>query len=143
MLKKLIIFVWKYIPPIGCARKMGVKIGENCRMYGSTNWGTEPHMISIGDHVLISFGVTFITHDGATWVFREQEKYKGAAKFGPISVGNNVFIGAKSMILPNVNIGDNAVIAAGAVVTKSVPSGEVWGVQLTSFLQRRLMQISV
>ena len=84
-------------------------------------------MISIRDHVLISFGVTFITHDGATWVFREQEKYKGTAKFGQISISNNVFIGAKSMILPNVNIGDNSIITAGAVVTKSVPSGEVLG----------------
>ena len=71
--------------------------------------------------------MTFITHDAATWVFREKEKYKGVAKFGNIQVGNNVFIGARSMILPNVEIGDDAIIAAGAVVTKSVPPGEVWG----------------
>lgn len=96
-------------------------------MYGSTNRGTEPHMISIGNHVLISFGVTFITRDGVTWVFREQEKYKGTAKLGRICIGNNVFIGAKSIILPNVQSGDNSIVAASAVVTKSVPSGEVWG----------------
>ena len=127
MIKKLMIFIWKYISPINCARYIGVKIGDNCRMYGSTNWGSEPYRISIGNHVLISFGVTFITHDAATWVFREKEKYKGVAKFGNIQVGNNVFIGARSMILPNVELGDDAIIAAGAVVTNSVPPGNGLG----------------
>lgn len=41
--------------------------------------------------------------------------------------GNNCFIGARSTILPGVTIGDNSIVAVGAVVNKSIPSGEVWG----------------
>ena len=39
--------------------------------------------------------------------------------------GNNCFIGARSTILPGVTIGDNSIVAVGAVVNKSIPSGEV------------------
>lgn len=42
-------------------------------------------------------------------------------------IGNHSFIGAGSIILPGVTIGDKCVIGAGSVVTKSVPDGEVWG----------------
>ena len=47
--------------------------------------------------------------------------------YAPIEVGNNVFIGSDSVILPGVRIGDNSIIGAGAVVTKDLPSGSVWG----------------
>ena len=52
---------------------------------------------------------------------------KGTLKFGRIRIGNNCFIGARSTILPGVTIGDNSIVAAGAVVNRSIPSGEVWG----------------
>ena len=42
-------------------------------------------------------------------------------------MGNNCFIGFGATILPNVTIGDDCIIAAGSMVTKSVPAGEVWG----------------
>ena len=45
-------------------KKMGIKIGENCEIYDNISWGSEPYMISIGNHVRISNGVRFITHDG-------------------------------------------------------------------------------
>ena len=109
------------------AVQLGVKVGKNCRFVDNPCWGSEPYLISIGDHVLISSQVAFLTHDGATWCFREEGKYKDTYKFGTIRVGNNCFIGFRSIILPNVDIGDNSIIAAGSIVTKSVPSGEVWG----------------
>lgn len=43
----------------------------------------------------------------------------------PIIIGNNVFIGANSVILPSVNIGDNVVIGAGSIVTKNIPSNSI------------------
>ena len=82
-------------------------------------------MISIGNHTEVSFDVAFITHDGATWCFRDQDEYKGTLKFGRIRIGNNCFIGARSTILPGVTMGDNSIVAVGAVVNKSIPSGEV------------------
>lgn len=45
--------------------------------------------------------------------------------FGKITIGNYVYIGANAVILPGVTIGDNSLIAAGSIVTKSVPSNVV------------------
>ena len=46
---------------------------------------------------------------------------------GKIVIGNNVFVGTKVIIMHGVTIGDNSIIAAGAVVTKDVPSGSIVG----------------
>lgn len=113
--------------PIGYARELGVKVGNNCRFTGMPSFGSEPYLIEIGDHVLLSSQVSFITHDGGTWCFREQEKYSDVLRFAPIKVGNNCFIGHRAVILPGVTIGDDCVIGACALVTKDVPSGSVVG----------------
>ena len=122
-----IIALGKKHDHIAYARWLGVSVGENCKFVDNPNWGSEPYLIKVGNHVLISGEVVFSNHDGATWVFRETEQYKDTFKFGRITIGNNCFIGHRSILLPNVKIGDNAVIAAGSVVNKSIPSNEVWG----------------
>ena len=53
MIRKIISYVYMRIDPIGYARKIGVKVGNKCRI-GVTAWGSEPYLISIGDEVLIS-----------------------------------------------------------------------------------------
>lgn len=50
----------------------------------------------------------------------------GYAKIGRVNIGNNVFIGASTIVLPNVTIGDDVIIGAGAVVTKNLPSDGVY-----------------
>lgn len=109
------------------AKKLGVNISEDCRLIDWPNWGSEPYLISIGKHVTISCECMFITHDGGTWVFRDEEKYRNVKKYGKIIIGNNCFIGARCTIMPNVVIGDNSVVGACSLVNKSIPSGEVWG----------------
>ncbi|HEX8923872.1 MAG TPA: acyltransferase [Patescibacteria group bacterium] len=47
--------------------------------------------------------------------------------YGPVTVGDYVFIGPRAIILPGVTIGKGAVVAAGAVVTKNIPEFEIWG----------------
>lgn len=113
----------KYAKKIGV--KIGVKIGENCRI-GMPNWGSEPYLISIGNHVTISCDVIFLTHDGATWCFREREEYKGVNKYGRVCIGDNCFIGCRSTIMPGVTMGNNSVLGAHSLLTKSIPAGEVW-----------------
>lgn len=114
-------------------RKMGVIIGEDCKFIVNPNFwdlpdmGSEPYLIKIGNHVTISFGCTFVTHDGANWVFRELERYKDVIIAGAIIIGDNCFIGCNSTILPGVTIGHDCIIGAGSLVTKPIPSGEVWG----------------
>lgn len=126
VISKVINLVSSNINPIKYAKRIGVNVGENCRFIGAPDWGSEPYLISIGNHTEISCDCTFITHDGSTWVFREQEKYQDVVKFGEIKIGNNCFIGAKTTILPGVTIGDNCIIGACSLVTKSIPEGEVW-----------------
>jgi acetyltransferase-like isoleucine patch superfamily enzyme len=58
------------------------------------------------------------------------------AKSSPIYIGNDVFIGAKTIICKGVNIGDRAIIAAGSVVVKSVPDDEVWGGNPAMFIRK-------
>lgn len=100
------------------ARTIGVSIGRRCSIR-TRSFGSEPYLITIGDHVQITDGVKFFTHGGA-WIFRDQ--YPNIDVFGKIKIGNNVYIGNNALILPGVTIGDNVIIGAGSIVTKSFES---------------------
>lgn len=104
------------------ARSLGVKIGKDCRI-ATVHWGTEPYLVEIGDHVHVASGVQFLTHDGSVWVLTNEDP--DADYFGRIRIGNNVFIGINSTILPNVSIGDNVIVGCCSVVTRDVPSNSV------------------
>ncbi|MBT1191862.1 acyltransferase [Rhodococcoides kroppenstedtii] len=97
--------------------------GKNVKLTGWPNFGSEPFLISIGNDVTISSHVSFVTHDGGTRVLRRRNP--GLHVYGRIVIGNNCFIGMRTIILPGVTIGDDVVIGAGSVVTKDVPSRSV------------------
>lgn len=107
------------------AIRAGLVIGKDVRIMGVPNFGDEPCLVSIGNHVTISTDVLFVTHDGATWVFRHRPGYQGLQRFGRIDIEDNCFIGARVILLPDVRIGRDSIVAAGAVVTKSVPANTV------------------
>ena len=88
----------------------------------------DPRLIKFGNNVVVGSGTTFINHDGIDMVLNKMPNL-GWFKYqcGCIEVGDNVFIGANSNIMPNVKIGNNVIIAAGSVVTKDVPSNSVYG----------------
>ena len=129
MLKKIVrklIAAWQMITdPVGYAKRIGVKFGDDCRFISLSfaTFGSEPYLIRLGNHVTVTEGVRFITHDGGVWIFRHT--HPDIDVFGKIVVGNNVFIGAGAIIMPGVTIGDHSVIGAGAVVTHDIPSGYV------------------
>lgn len=109
-------------------RGKGVKIGTGCDISKSANFGSEPWLISIGNNVRITQRVQFITHDGGLWTLRKMGLISNEnVKYGNISIGDNCNISWNSIIMPNVHISENCVVAAGAVVTKDIPPGEVWG----------------
>lgn len=104
-------------------RRAGLTIADDCKMVKIPNFGSEPYLITIGKHVGIATEVLFITHDGGTYVFRHLERYKKVIKYGRITILDNCVIGARVIILPGVTIGPNSVVAAGSVVSRSVPPG--------------------
>lgn len=107
------------------ARTLGVKIGDNCKLValqGGT-FGTEPYLVRLGNHVEVSYDVRFITHDGGVWVGRTE--HPDLDVMNTIEVGDNVFIGARSIILPGSRIGHNCVIGAGSLVRGEIPAGSV------------------
>lgn len=105
---------------------IGVKYGNDCRLISitSSTFGSEPYLITLGDKVTITKNVQFLTHDGSLDLFREQ--HPDIEYFGNISVGNKVFIGYSSIILPGTTIGDNVIIGAGSVVKGTVRSDSVY-----------------
>ncbi len=106
------------------AKYRNVVFGLNCRIY-TKNFGSEPFLISIGNNVTVTSGVRFITHDGTSWLMRD---VRGRRYFYQrILIGNNVFIGVNSIIMPGVKIDDNVIVAAGSVVTKSIPRNVIVG----------------
>ena len=105
-------------------RWLGARVGKDCRLW-LTSLGTEPYLISIGDHCTITAGCRLITHDGATWVLRHTQR--GIDRFGKIEIRDNCFLGVDAIVLPNVTIGPNAVVGAGALVTRDVPPDCVVG----------------
>ena len=115
--------LYRKLRPYQYAVKCGVNIKGKLHLYGGVSWGTEPWIITVGDNVHITDGVRFITHDGGTLLFRDKVPDLEITK--PITIGDNVYIGNCVMLLPGVHVGNNVVIAAGAVVTKDVPDNSV------------------
>lgn len=105
----------------------GLQIGKSFKIAGKPSFSSTPCLVRIGNHVSISAGVAFITHDGATWVFREHPEYGKLQRIGTIDIKDNSYIGQNAVLLPDITIGPNAVVGAGAVVTKSVPANTVVG----------------
>ena len=122
--RKMAGYVEQKLHPVAYARKLGVTVGENC-ILGSFRFGSEPWLITLGNHVEITGNVTFITHDGATWVLRQDERYRRVLRYGKITIGDNVLIGYGSILLPGVTIGENVIVGAGSVVTKDIPPNTV------------------
>jgi acetyltransferase-like isoleucine patch superfamily enzyme len=103
----------------------GVRIGSKCRIIGRRlhMFGGEPYLVEIGDDVTIAEDVKFITHDGGTGVLRKGNP--GLNVFGRIVIHDNCFVGANSILMPNITIGPNSVVGAGSVVTRDVPPDTV------------------
>ena len=106
-----------------------LSIGNNCS-FGDYNHITCANRVTIGNGVLTGKWIT-ITDNSHGETDRASLEMKPTKRpitsKGPVVIGNNVWIGDKATILPGVSIGDGAVIAANAVVTKDVPAYSVVG----------------
>lgn len=108
-------------------RDHGVVIGKNLRLFNHKSIRfdvSSPGLITIGDNVHITAGVSILTHDGRFWLLK-QIYYDAVSSRAAVHIGNNVYIGQNAIILRGVTIGDNVLIGAGSVVTKDIPSNSV------------------
>ncbi len=78
--------------------------------------------VTFGDYVFVAPNCIFTTAEHA---IDAEQRNEGLEVALPITVGNNVWIGAGTVVLGGVTIGDNTVIGAGSVVTKDIPSGVI------------------
>ena len=123
-------------------KKMFAEIGDDCYIEPPfhANWGGKN--VHFGNGVYANFNLTMVddcdifvgnnvmfgpnvTVSAGTHPIHPELRSKQAQYNIPIHIGNNVWIGANSVILPGVNIGDNSVIGAGSIVTKDIPSNVV------------------
>lgn len=103
---------------------LGMVIGQNTHIFSKIG-GAEPYLISIGSNTTISTNVTILTHDASIGAIVGREN--ASDLIGSVTIGNHVFIGSGAIIMYGCAIGDYCIVAAGSVVTKSIPAGNVVG----------------
>lgn len=98
----------------------GMAVGKNFkRLNGVILDPDHCWLIDIGDNVTLAPRVHILCHDASTKMFLNY------TKIGRVNIGNNVFIGAETVVLPGVSIGNNVIIGANSTVTHNIPSNSV------------------
>ena len=126
----ILITIYKYIrkylfkiddrSQLEIAIENGLKIGKECHVMGECI--LDPGhcwLIEIGDRVTLAPRVHILAHDAST------KGILGYTLIGRVIIGDDVFVGAGSIILPNVKIGSKVIIGAGSVVTRDIPDNSV------------------
>lgn len=97
---------------------LGMKIGEQTSFALMVMLDVMfPEKISVGKNTVIGYNTTILAHE---YLIKEY-------RLGEVKIGSEVMIGANTTILPGVIIGDGAIVSAGTLVHKDVPSGSFVG----------------
>lgn len=108
-------------PPFHCDYGWNIEVGEN--FFANYNLTIlDVGKVTIGDNAQIAPNVSIYT---AGHPIHPDSRNSGYEYGIPITIGNNVWLGGNTVILPGVTIGDNVVIGAGSVVTKSIPANMI------------------
>lgn len=119
------LYMKMYVPLL---KKYGMHIDGMPRYIAKTVSFDDFNKITLSERVVISGDVRFLTHDYSyttALIASGEAIIRDIAMTRPIKVGRNVFIGARSFVLPGTTIGDNCIIGAGSVVRGNIPSGSV------------------
>jgi acetyltransferase-like isoleucine patch superfamily enzyme len=121
----LVVTACKFLPDIEFKnriyRRTGMRIGKNVRIHGSNLDVFFPELIEIGDNVTIGAYTTILTHEFVNGHYRK----------GKVKIGSGVLMGAMTLVLPGVEVGDCSKIAAYSLVNRSVlPNSFVGGVPI-------------
>ena len=110
-----------------------ISIGNRCKINGTVLHANQE--ILLGDDCRIGPGTVICDNDSHRVALSVEERSKAPAS-APIHIGNNVWIGMNCIILKGVTIGDNAIIAAGSVVTKSCEPNAIYAGNPANFIKR-------
>lgn len=123
MLHKLKLLYYRFFKSgVDYARFLGVKVGEQCYIASDVHFSSEPYLIEIGSHVAVTQGVMLHTHGGGRVARRYISDFD---IFGRVKICDYAYIGSSAQIMPGVTIGEGSLVAAGSIVTRSVPAGVV------------------
>ncbi|MEY8370028.1 acyltransferase [Aerococcaceae bacterium 50-4] len=106
----------------------GVEVGKGTYFFDPISTQIDvnrPYLLTIGEYCKITKDTQILTHDYSSSVFRLANGGTTVTSAKKTIIGNNVFIGVRSIILPGTNIGDNVIVGAGAVVSGKIPSNTV------------------
>lgn len=107
--------------PFYCDYGYNIEIGEN--FYANVNCVIlDGAKVKFGHNVFVAPNCGFYT---AGHPFNVEQRNSGLEYARPITIGNNVWIGAQVCVLPGVTIGDNCVVGAGSVVNRDIPAGSL------------------
>jgi acetyltransferase-like isoleucine patch superfamily enzyme len=129
--------------PVGLGYKTSFHISPKAKVSVGDNVGISNCLfysineIIIEDNVTLGGGCQFLDSDFHSLDYNNRilgdDKY---VKSGPILVKNGSFIGTSCIILKNVTIGSKSIVAAGSVVSKSIPDNEIWGGNPIKFIRK-------
>jgi acetyltransferase-like isoleucine patch superfamily enzyme len=121
-------FIQKRLYPKKYLIRHGANIADDVKILAPFYECGEPYLLSIGSGSWVAAEVHFLTHDGSPrCAYRAQKIPTGTWRYGRITIGKNCFIGTNSILFPGISIGDNTIVGAGSVVTKSFPANVVVG----------------
>lgn len=126
-----------YITAFNVQKGAELKIGNKVGMSHTAISVVE--RVEIGDNVLIGTNCMIADtdfHPLDADIRRERPNDLTETKSAPIIIEKDVFIGARSIILKGVTIGEGSIVGAGSVVTKDIPSGEIWGGNPAKFIKK-------
>jgi acetyltransferase-like isoleucine patch superfamily enzyme len=103
-------------------RRQGAQIGRNTSL-AVLSLGTEPYLVKIGDHVTVSAGVIFATHEGGARILGEE--IPNLQNFGPIILEDGCVIGQNVFLCPGIRVGKNSIVGANSVVTTDIPPDRI------------------
>jgi acetyltransferase-like isoleucine patch superfamily enzyme len=102
-----------------------IRIGNYCSLNGTLIYSRKE--VIVGNECMFGPGVVILDNDSHNTSIDPKIRKRGKINEGPIIIGENVWIGMRSIIMKGVTIGDNSIVAAGSVVTKDVPSNQLFG----------------
>ena len=130
--------------PIGMPQPCTFFVDRGCSITIGNNVGISQTAliahadITIGDNVKIGGGTCVYTSDFHS--LNSELRHSGEdlkhRKSAPVTIEHDAFIGARCIILKGVTIGENSIVGAGSVVTKSIPANEIWAGNPAKFIRK-------